>query len=247
MQGAAGGDSDAEKDEEEAEEETPQQAPAPSKWALLGKLAGRKAADDSVAGREYSVSVPTAVHDAGEEAFVEYMQAFDLAFESVPKPSSPQDAVVPGLVLKKKRRASNAEVNKVGAAGLNESAPAVVTNVVYPQVRAEYFLNDDDGEAAVRAALRSDGFVFSDAEFEEWWERAGHKLTRTKAKSARYAVGEAVKEAIWLKHGAPRGGRACNRVDIARPQSARRRPLSRWATSSTTTSRPVPVRPLSRS
>ena len=61
-------------------------------------------------------------------------------------------------------------------------------------MRTDFFMADDDGFDVVSASLRADGFTFTDDEYDEWWALAGHKQARSKAKSAQYRVGEAVKE-----------------------------------------------------
>lgn len=199
----------AESDEEEAEEADAEEeeeagdTAALNVWALRGSLAGAKARDDSANGREYSTEPPAAVTAAGAE--LEWLAAFHAAF----KPrlaSSPQDAIVSGLVVKKRRKTSIA-VNKSGITGLNENAEGVLSNLVYANIRCYFFMPDDDGEAIVRAALAGEGFTFADDDFEDWWAAKGHKQARAKAKSARYSVVDNVKEAIWNKHGAAALGR----------------------------------------
>lgn len=130
------------------------------------------------------------------------MAAFADAFKPV-LPAA-QDAVVPGLVVSKKRRKATVTLNRDGLAGLNENAASVVGSVTYARTRTDFFQDADDGEAMVCASLRADGFVFTDEEYADWWALKGHKLARNKAKYARYAVSDAVKEALWWKHGAPR-------------------------------------------
>ena len=132
-------ESDEEKaDEEDAEEEEAGDTePALTEWALRGSLAGAKARDDSGAGREYSTDPPPAVTAAGAD--VEWLAAFHAAF----KPrlaSSPQDAVVSGLVVKKRRKTSIA-VNKSGLAGLNENAEGVLSNEHHLRHRALLLLH----------------------------------------------------------------------------------------------------------
>ena len=195
-----------EEDEEGSDEEEAPEAEEPihkaTKWALYGALAGAKARDDAAAGREYSVLAPQAVLSAGEAAEDEYMAAFAESFK--PRLNPMQDAVVSGLVAHKKRRKSAIVLNKDGLAGLKENASTVLASVTYAHARANYFMADDDGYEVVCAALRADGFNCTDDEYEEWWALIGHKQARSKAKSARYRIGEALKDALWSKHGALR-------------------------------------------
>jgi hypothetical protein len=219
------GQSSAEEEEAAAAEDEPLRLP--SKWALYGALAGAKARDDAAAGREYSVLAPQAVLTAGEAAEDEYMAAFVESFK--PRLNQLQDAVVSGLVAQKKRRKTTAVLNKDGLAGLKENASAVLASVTYAHARAEYFMADDDGFQGVCAALRADGFNCTDDEYDEWWALVGHKQARSKAKSARYRIGEALKDALWSKHGALRMHASVALLAHATLQWAVTRPPSSWA------------------
>jgi hypothetical protein len=105
------------------------------------------------------------------------------AFADAFKPVLPaaQDAVVPGLVVSKKRRKATVTLNRDGLAGLNENAASVVGSVTYARTRTDFFQDADDGEAMVCASLRADGFVFTDEEYADWWALKGHKLRSWRA------------------------------------------------------------------
>jgi hypothetical protein len=136
------------------------------------------------------------------------------------------DRIVAGLVCKpKRRRVTAAAPNKHGLDGLNESAEPRVSAVIYAFVRTEFFIPDDHVCSVACACLKEDGFTFTDEEFEKWWEDKGHRLALQKAKSARHLTVDALKQAVWLAHGAPA---ACVRALFA-TCSATYVPTPQWA------------------
>ena len=131
--------------------------------------------------------------------------AFSKAFTpAVLQQPASTDRVVSGLTAPKRKRLSAAkkEPNKKGRAGLEESATPFASAHIYGLVRRNFFLGDDHGRAVVRAGLLEDGFEFSPAEEEAWWEHMGHALAMLRAKAARAALVESVKAGLWLAHGA---------------------------------------------
>ena len=171
-------------------------------FQLRGALAGRAAADAARERRPYSTEPPEAVEGASESAQLAWFEAFQANFKT--PDASAADPVVAGLVAKasKRRRRTASEPNTQGAAGLKESAEAVVSSSVYAQVRTHFFLPDDHGLALVTAGLKESGFVFTEDELTAWWEEKGHRQALAKAKSARHLSVEGVKLALWLAHGA---------------------------------------------
>jgi hypothetical protein len=178
--------------------------------------------------------VPQAVLTAGEAAEDEYIAAFAESFK--PRLNPTQDPVVSGLVAQKKRRKTTVVLNKDGLAGLKENASAVLASVTYAHARADYFMPEDDGFDVVCAALRADGFNCTEDEYDEWWALVGHKQARSKAKSARYRIGEGLKDALWSKHGTLRMRASyAMRANATLQQWAVTRPPSSWVTSWTMT------------
>ena len=218
-------------------------------FTIKGTLAGRVASDHARAGREYSVAVPADAAAAGDKAELAWLLAFNETFFKPDTAAPPfADRVVGGLVTpahRRRRTSSKPEVNKAGRAGLDESAAEMhVSSAVYTWVRSDFFLPDDHGRALVRAGLTAEGFNFSDTDEASWWEEKGHALALAKAKAARYSLVEAVKQSIWLAHGAYASQHnvtasaclliCCWQSDIAarrhnnlRPQWARPRPQRR--------------------
>jgi hypothetical protein len=184
------------------EEEAPA---APSLWALKGALAGRAAADASRAQRPYSVDPPAAVTSAGEVAEREWLVAFNDKFKtSTTATIQVEDRLVSGLVKKKKRIQGATEPNKIGLAGLKESAAPAVSVAVYAMVRDDFFLPDDHAQATVRNHLAQDGFTFTDDDFTTWWEELGHATVLHKFKAARHSLVDSMKQSLWLIHSACR-------------------------------------------
>jgi hypothetical protein len=84
---------------------------------------------------------------------------------------------------------------------LSAASLTALSNAVYEIVRTDFYLPEDDAELVVKEALSSDGFEFTQVDWDLWWARAGHTQVKKKAKSARYALGAALKSALFKIHG----------------------------------------------
>jgi len=183
------------------QEETP-------RWERRGRSYGLAASLNAAHGRVVVISPPTAVKEEGDDAVDQWRTGFDKAFTvqvQTQRESTGADERLAGKLGKatRKRKLSlDDEVVKEGVPGLESAASlTVLSNAVYYDiVRSDFYLPEDDGEVVVKDALAQTGFDFNQGDWDTWWGRAGHTLVKKKAKSARYAVGVAVKSALFKVH-----------------------------------------------
>ena len=178
------------------------------RWERRGRSYGLAASLNAAHGRVVVISPPTAVKEEGDDAIDQWRTGFDKAFSvqvQTQRESTGADERLAGKLGKatRKRKLSlDDEVVKEGVPGLESAASlTVLSNAVYDIVRSNFYLPEDDGEMVVKDALAQTGFDFNQGDWDTWWGRAGHTLVKKKAKSARYAVGVAVKSALFKVHG----------------------------------------------
>jgi hypothetical protein len=173
-----------------------------------GRSAGLAAGINASNGREFTTTPPSAVKREPGEAEEQWRDGFDKAFavqtQAANRPAQlPADGRLVGLLGKADRkRKLQVDTVKQGMAGLESpECLAVLSTAVYDLVRTDFYLPDDDAEEAVKSAFQDVAYEFTDADWEQWWARAGHTQVKKKAKSARYALGTAVKLALFKTHG----------------------------------------------
>ena len=179
-------------------EETP-------RWERRGRSAGLAASLNAAHGHVVATTPPTAVKDAGDGAADQWRTGFDKAFKVQNQAKlTGGDEHLAGKLGKpaRKRKLDVDDAVKEGVPGL-ESAESLTTlsNAVYDIVRTDFYLPEDDAEQMVKDALQAESFEFTEVDWEQWWARAGHTLVKKKAKSARYALGAALKSALFKIHG----------------------------------------------
>jgi len=177
------------------------------RWERRGRSYGLAASLNAAHGRVVVISPPTAVKEEGDDAVDQWRTGFDKAFTvqvQTQRESTGADERLAGKLGKatRKRKLSLDDEVKEGVPGLQSAASlTVLSNAVYDIVRSDFYLPEDDGEVVVKDALAQTGFDFNQGDWDTWWGRAGHTLVKKKAKSARYAVGVAVKSALFKVHG----------------------------------------------
>ena len=179
-------------------EETP-------RWERRGRSAGLAASLNGALGREVVITPPTAVKDEGGAAADQWRAGFDKAFVvQTQAKSTGGDERLAGKLSKatRKRKLDVDDAVKEGVPGLESAASlTALSNAVYEIVRTDFYLPEDDAELVVKEALSYDGFEFTQFDWDLWWARAGHTQVKKKAKSARYALGAALKSALFKIHG----------------------------------------------